>query len=74
MYITVKPVMTMSVVIAMARPYANQSLELEYSYRGEVAVNVTFDWGGLYGEDLLGLRSGSARTRKYCVATMCGTY
>jgi hypothetical protein len=66
--------MTMSVAIAIARPYANQSLELEYSYRGEVEVNVTSVWGSLYGEDLLGLRSGLACTRKYYVATICGTY
>ena len=32
--------MTMSAVIAMARPYARG---LEYSYRGDVAVNVTCD-------------------------------
>jgi hypothetical protein len=54
-YITIKPAMTMSAVIAMARPYANQSLGLEYSYTGEVVVNVTCDCGGLYGEEWLGL-------------------
>jgi hypothetical protein len=56
MYITIKPAMTMSADIAMASPYASQSLWPEYSYTGEIVVKTTCDCGGLYGEEMLGLR------------------
>jgi hypothetical protein len=46
MYITIKPAMTMSADIAMASPYASQSLWPEYSYTGEIVVKTTCDCGG----------------------------
>jgi len=47
----------MIVEIAVASPYASQSRWPEYSYTGEIVVNVTWDCGGLYGEEFLGLKS-----------------